>query len=555
MAVMETGAGRRVEGPGEARGAEGPSQGPMRREQPSRVRRVAALLSGFLAGGTALLVLLVGRFLTARPGFLEAVADGVIRYLPLDLFEAGLSTFGPLAKGLLFASVAAGVPAAGAVFALALASRALRLPPPAEALVIAAVVLLLAEAVVLPLAGAGPFALSAAGDGLPLHAPLLAASLSYGIVLVGLRNGWQPTAQASPPVTTTAGVGIARRTFLGRALALLGAGSLAGSFVVIASHVLDAARRRVPVSAGLSAGDFGPTPALTPVPDFYQVSKNLLPTVVDGASWRLKVDGLVERPLELTLAELRAMPAHEGYRTLECISLEIVRGDDLIGNQKWRGVRAAELLDRAGVQPAARFVLWEAEDGYTESIPLAVARNPETWIAYEMGGAALTPEHGFPARVLIPGRFGMKQPKWLRRIQLAERDVAGYWEQRGWDAQAFVKTMSRIDEPQPGDSVPAARPFTVYGIANSGDRGISRVEVSPDDASTWLAAEVEDATVPPLGPLTWVRWRVQVTLPKPGPARLVVRATDGKGQLQDGRETSALPSGSTGWHAIRVVAE
>lgn len=561
------------EGPSERRGssleaAGGPAPGVSDHGRATRLRPADALLYGLLAGATALFVLLLGRLLTARPGFLEAVADGVIRYLPLELFEAGLSTFGPLAKGLLFAAVAAGVLAAGAIFAFALARRALRLPPAVESLLIAAIVLLLAEAVVLPLAGAGPFALLAASEGLPLHAPLLAAALAYGHVLVALRNGWHRGAGAGArpegvtgggtsanAMEAAAGGAMPRRTFLGRAVALLGAGSLAASFVVITSHVLDAARRRVPPAAHSPATGFGPTPALTPVPGFYQVSKNLLPTVVDAATWRLKVDGLVDRPLEVALDELRGLPAQEGYRTLECISLEIVRGDDLIGNQKWRGVRVSDLLDRAGVQQAARFVLWEADDGYTESVPLAVARDPETWIAYAMGDAPLTPEHGFPARVLIAGRFGMKQPKWLRRIELAERDEAGYWEQRGWDAQAYVRTMSRIDDPRPGDAVPAGIPFKVYGIANSGDRGISRVELSPDDGSTWLEAELEDATAPPLGPLTWVRWRVDVTLPKAGPARLVVRATDGKGQVQDGRETSALPSGSTGWHAIRVIAE
>ena len=100
--------------------------------------------------------------------------------------------------------------------------------------------------------------------------------------------------------------------------------------------------------------------------------------------------------------------------------------------------------------------------------------------------------------------------------------------------------MSRIDLPAIGDQVPVGQPFTCYGIANSG--------------STWLRAELEDTSKPPLGPLTWVRWRVRVTAASAGPVRLVVRATDGKGQLQDGRDTAALPSGSTGWHAIRVIA-
>ena len=99
-------------------------------------------------------------------------------------------------------------------------------------------------------------------------------------------------------------------------------------------------------------------------------------------------------------------------------------------------MRVSDLLDRVGVQPAASWVLWQADDGFTESLPIEVARHPDTWIAYLMGDQPLTPEHGFPARVLIPGRFGMKQPKWVRRMQLADHEEAGYWVQRGWDQEA-----------------------------------------------------------------------------------------------------------------------
>jgi len=147
----------------------------------------------------------------------------------------------------------------------------------------------------------------------------------------------------------------------------------------------------------------------------------------------------------------------------------------------------------------------------------------------------------------------MKQPKWLTRITLAAADLDGYWEQRGWDKQAAVVTMSRIDWPRSNDEVPVGTPFKVYGIANAGDRGISRVEVSADDGKTWQDAEVEPLA-DPLGPLTWVRWRASITVAAAGIVRLVARATDGKGQVQDGTPRSPLPSGSTGWHRVRVVA-
>jgi DMSO/TMAO reductase YedYZ molybdopterin-dependent catalytic subunit len=346
-----------------------------------------------------------------------------------------------------------------------------------------------------------------------------------------------------------------RRAFMGRAVALVSGLSLAGGFAIMGSQVLSAARSR---SGGrllsFPPDSFGPTPALTPVSDFYVVAKNLISPSVSADSWRLAVDGLVDHPTAYSIAMLRALPAQSAYRTLECISTEIVQGDHLISNQLWTGVRVSDLLDRAGVQAGASWILWEAADGYTESIPVDVARNPDTWIAYEMNGRPLPPEHGFPARVLIPGRFGMKQPKWVTRLRVSAHDAAGYWEQRDWDEQAVVRTMSRIDFPEPRTTVPAGQPFNAYGIANAGDRGIAQVQISADGGTSWVDARLQDAAVAPLGPLTWVLWRASITVAQPGSAHLVVRAVDGKGHLQSGNQTPALPSGSTGWHAVPVTA-
>jgi DMSO/TMAO reductase YedYZ molybdopterin-dependent catalytic subunit len=510
-------------------------------------------LAGLLAGATALLTLLVGRLLTGRSGFLEVAADAGT-HLPLELFDALLGALGTWARGLLFATVCAAVLLAGVTVALASGVGRGRRNPLLEVVGIAALVLFIAELIVLPIFGQGFFGGARTTDPAALHLPIVAASLLYAVVLVGLTS---PVLAAGPVVRDAEQpvAGMPRRSFLVRTLATVGAGSLLASVLTVAVQVVAAGTRRGPRPSGPSApGDFGPTPAQTPVAEFYQVNKDFLPTNVDAAAWRFQVDGLVDRPQAYTLDEIRALPAQEADRTLECISFDVVKGDDLIGNQRWRGVRISDLLDSAGVQPTASWVLWEAEDGFTESLPLAVARDPDTWLAYEMGGAPLTTEHGYPARILIAGRFGMKQPKWVRRLQLADHDADGYWEQRGWDREAVVRTMSRIDAPSPGESVPVGRPFTCAGIANSGDRGIKRVELSPDGGASWLEAELEDISQPPLGPLTWVRWRVEVTIGGAGSRRLVVRATDGEGGLQEERETPPLPSGSTGWHAVQVVA-
>lgn len=521
-------------------------------------RRVA-FVAGLLAAGAAVLVLSVGRLVLGPPGVLDTVADGVTLFVPLAVFEALLQALGPFAKGLAFAAVAAGAVLvggfAGILFAR-LGGVGLR-----EGTLVSATTWALVEFVLLPIAGAGFLGSSVPGDPFALQAPLLVAAVAYGALFVGIRGALQASpaegggeAGSSSREAAPASF-LGRRRFMQRGLTFVGVGALVAAGGSVLLQVMVGARHPAGGRPGTALTEYGPTPALTPVPDFYRIDKNLVPPVVDGATWRLTVDGLVERAMAYSPADLHAKPRYEAYRTLECISYQVVPGDDLISNQRWGGVRMSDLLDEAGVRPEARFVLFEAVDGYTESLPLEVAMDPETWVADEMGppGTPLEPAHGYPARVLIAGRFGMKQPKWLSRITLAAADVDGYWEQRGWDKDAVVVTMSRIDWPRPNDDVPVGAPFTVYGIANSGDRGISLVEVSPDDGSTWQAAEVEPIA-DPLGPLTWVRWRTAMTVSSPGVVRLVARATDGRGQVQDGTPRSPLPAGATGWHRVRVVA-
>jgi hypothetical protein len=147
----------------------------------------------------------------------------------------------------------------------------------------------------------------------------------------------------------------------------------------------------------------------------------------------------------------------------------------------------------------------------------------------------------------------MKQPKFLTDIVLADHDEPGFWEQRGWDETAAVRTYSRIDLPRDGDEVPAGMPFPVHGVASSGDRGIARVEVSPDGGSTWRDAALEPDGGP-IGDLTWVRWRADVTVAAPGRVILLARATDGLGNVQDATPRGALPSGATGLHRVTVTA-
>jgi DMSO/TMAO reductase YedYZ molybdopterin-dependent catalytic subunit len=250
--------------------------------------------------------------------------------------------------------------------------------------------------------------------------------------------------------------------------------------------------------------------------------------------------------MTLDYAALKALPAATEYVTLECIS-NIVGGNQ-ISTGLFTGVRLADLLSRAQPQPSATAVNFTAVDGYTETLPLAmVTSSPEILVVYELDGAALPTQHGYPARILIPGHYGMKGPKWLDQITLAATAHGGYWEDEGWDRQAVVRTMSRIDSPQDGATVRVGA-VTVGGIAFAGKRGISMVELSTDGGSTWRPAEVQA----PLSPFTWVQWRAVWHPTAQGAAALQVRATDGAGQLQSPGPAASFPAGSAGYHTARV---
>jgi DMSO/TMAO reductase YedYZ molybdopterin-dependent catalytic subunit len=289
----------------------------------------------------------------------------------------------------------------------------------------------------------------------------------------------------------------------------------------------------------------GLAPDVTPNADFYTVSKNLIDPHVELARWQLQVGGLVNRTLALTYDELRALPQAEQWQTLFCISNEV--GGEYAGNALWGGVRLMDLLRAAGgVQPGARDVVLRASDGYADSVPLAKAADPATLVALTMNGVPLPPEHGAPARLLVPGTYGVKNVKWLTAVEVIAADFRGYWQQRGWSEDATVKTTARIDTPRKG-SAPAATVTRVAGVAFAGDRGISAVELSLDSGTTWQTARLS----PPKGPLSWVPWELPWS-PPPGDYQLTVRAVDGHGQAQTAQTSASLPDGAAGYHRISV---
>lgn len=285
---------------------------------------------------------------------------------------------------------------------------------------------------------------------------------------------------------------------------------------------------------------------LTPVGSFYHVSKNFVDPSPLAGVWRLQVKGLVGKPYTLTYNELIALPAVEVVVGMMCISNPV--GGGLIGNQTWKGVRLADLINRAAPKKGVVDVLLTAEDGYSDSFSFNKAMDPNTVLAWEMGGQPLTPQHGFPARLLVPGIYGMKHVKWLSGIELVSHDYKGYWQQpsQGWSDPAPVHTMSRIDYPS---GTIQRKTQIVSGVAFAGDRSISKVEVSTDGGNTWHQAYLK----PPMSGTSWAVWGYEWTPPKAGKYTLRVRATDGQGNLQSAKVTDPYPNGATGYHAVNVT--
>ncbi len=377
--------------------------------------------------------------------------------------------------------------------------------------------------VLLPIAGVGWLGLN---DG--PATPLIWAAL-FAIYAVVLQYGSTP-----PPA-----VSLERRRLLSTVPISIAAVSVGALALRLIPDWYQAIFR--PPESGLR----GISPDITPVDNFYVVSKNFADPSVDGQAWRLHVGGMADKPMTLSLGDLRGMASVQEYVTLECVSNNV--GGDLMSTGQFTGVSLRALIASAGPQAGATWVSFRARDGYAESLPLSVVEGaPEILVAYDLDGSPLPTAHGYPARILIPGHYGMKGPKWLDSIELANDELRGYWEQQGWDHNAVVRTTARFDEPRDGDIVRIGA-IEVGGVAFAGTRGISKVEYTVND-TTWNEATLDQ----PLSGLTWVRWRTLWTPGSEGAYRLRVRATDGSGKLQDSNGAPSFPSGASGYHTIQV---
>jgi len=293
----------------------------------------------------------------------------------------------------------------------------------------------------------------------------------------------------------------------------------------------------------------GLSPEVTPNRLHYTVDESIIDPDVDAGSWHLAVDGLVARPARLGYADLVAMPAVEQYVTLQCISNFV--GGDLVGTARWTGVPLADVLARAGgASGRAVRVVFHAVGGYSDSIPIAKALDRSTIVAYGMNGETLPRAHGYPARIIVPGIYGMKNVKWVERVEVVDYEYRGYWQRSdGWDNLAPVKTASRIDVP--ADLAAVSGQVMVAGVAWAGDRGIRGVEVSLDGGRTWQPAVLRRE----LARAAWRQWRLPWSPAAPGRPRLQVRAVDGRGQVQTAARAQPHPDGASGYHEVEVVTK
>ena len=290
---------------------------------------------------------------------------------------------------------------------------------------------------------------------------------------------------------------------------------------------------------------------ITPNEQFYCVTKNVVDPTVHVSRWQLEITGLVKTPRTYRFEELKSLPSVDQEITLMCISNGLDAG--LMSNAIWKGTPMRDLLDVAAPLSNAAKVRLYGVDNYTDTFPLEKAMDATTLVAYEMNGQPLPHKHGYPARVIVPGYFGEKHVKWLTRIELTTNEAKGFYETQGWGPDFIVPTRSRIDLPDHNSQFSLGKlnqPIDIRGIAFGGDRGISRVELSFDDGKTWDDADIYYAG----GDLAWSLWSAHDGwLPEdPGDYAIVVRATDGEGEVQEWEEDRSPFSGVTGFHKIVV---
>ncbi|GAA0034454.1 molybdopterin-dependent oxidoreductase [Brevibacterium metallidurans] len=545
------------------------------------LRQRAPLLRSILSGVAATLLLfgladLLARLIGPTSAPLLVLGQAIIPFTPTSVIKPVIALFGSNDKIVLVATVGIGALVIGALIGWLGARR------PRAALIAFGLAGLVPALAVLTRSAAGPV------DIVPTLAGLIAGLI---VLWAGLRfdgAGAKTGAAADPPATPAdAGAesdptettstpthllsqsasptptSASRRRFFaltGAAAAIGAIGLATGQSLValtreaggaVANLVLPrAARRAQPIPADASLGVKGIRPFITKQSDFYRIDTVLAPPTIDPRDWSLRIHGMVENEVTITMDELLDLPLTEQHTTLTCVSNPV--GGDLLGTATWLGYPVRELLRRARPQADADMVLSRSFDGFTASTPLeAMLDDREALLAVGMNGEQLTPEHGFPARLVVAGLYGfVSATKWVTELELTRFDEQeAYWTQRGWDAKAPILVASRIDVPRP---LARLAPGTIVagGSAWAQRRGIARVDVRLDDGD-WTPAELgAEATVD-----TWRQWKAEFPDVGSGLHAITVRAVDKDGTVQTAERRESIPNSATGHHRIQFTVD
>jgi DMSO/TMAO reductase YedYZ molybdopterin-dependent catalytic subunit len=276
----------------------------------------------------------------------------------------------------------------------------------------------------------------------------------------------------------------------------------------------------------------------TPTVSFYTPPTDK-PIHVDVAAWQLSIQGLVHNYSSFALDDIRNMQAFEMPCTLANIAS--TPNNLLMGHALWKGVSFKRLLDEVGFRAEAQYAQFRSANGYSTYLPIKML--DKAILAYEMNGETLSAEQGYPVRLIVPGVYDYKMPKWLQSVEMVAAPSSGHYEARGWSAEGRVQTTSAIFSPRLREVVDGKVTFS--GMAFAGTRTITQIELSIDDGD-WMPVPF---VTPQVG--SWTRWQIDWQPSAPGDYLVKVRATDSDGFIQTNTSTPAIfPNGSSAIHAV-----
>ncbi|BBX06855.1 molybdopterin-dependent oxidoreductase [Mycolicibacterium aichiense] len=496
--------------------------------------------AGVAAAAVALgVVQLSAAFFSPAADARTAVGTAVINATPGPVKEWAILTFGTADK--LFLSVAV-IAVIGVLAAVAAIWERSRVPVGSVAFLLAAAA---GSAAVLARPGARPV------DIIPT---LLGAVC--GIAVLRLLTSGRIADDRAADTPDEARMDPGRRLSLAT-LGFAGLGLLGGVAGVVITRRLHSVSGDRDTFALPSAAPPSPVPAdvtpngvqlpsfITSNADFYRIDTALSVPQLSRADFRLRIHGMVDREITYTFDDLKKFEPIEKVVTLTCVSNPV--GGDLISNATWTGYRVRDLLRDSGIHTDADMVLSTSVDGFTAGTPVeALTDGRDAILAIGMNGVPLPVEHGYPARLVVPGLYGyVSATKWVVDLELTRFDrVQAYWTKLGWSERGPIKTESRIDVPRDSQKV-AKGPVTFGGVAWAQNRGVKAVEVRIDDGP-WQPAQLGAA----YSNDTWRLWSFPWTASQSGVHTITVRATDNTGAVQTQAQALPAPDGATGWHSV-----